>query len=269
MEFKEIFDRERGNLTMLILSIIAWIVLQWFDLFYLNYWLGEGFAFIAYLLSFYLIYLGVSIIYEIGAVQNRIKITKSKKPHAESIKGENTVCKSLYGCLEVEIPKGWIITDCYVTIEKITPIYYKNKVPLPEEFSLWLSNATKPEYKMLHWKSPYSYHNATIINIGEDSNRETFSVGKIVSSKIKEINGKIADIITFEFDVAKINQSVLNIMQFGLYEISIKFHWKRNGREMIGKKVDGYIYSRAEGRVKEIRVGVGDYNNDESIPKPL
>jgi basic membrane lipoprotein Med (substrate-binding protein (PBP1-ABC) superfamily) len=38
---------------------------------------------------------------------------------------------------------------------------------------------------------------------------------------------------------------------------------------MIPKKINGYIYSQYKNGIKKIVVGVGDYKNDENIPKPI
>ncbi len=35
---------------------------------------------------------------------------------------------SYFAMLDVEIAKGWEITECYVTLEKIVPIYYDDRV---------------------------------------------------------------------------------------------------------------------------------------------
>lgn len=268
MEFKEIISLERGNLTMLVLTLFAWFVLKWCDVFYLEYWIGVEFAFVVYLIGLYFIYLLFSILYQWFAIQRRIKIIPSKEYYSETF-SEPFKGKNFYGFLEVVIPNKWRITNCYVTLDNIVPIYYDDKVYIGKEFHEWLSSNMNPDYKLLLWKSPLSYQYRTKIDIGENSNKEVFSVGKIITGKLTDTNGLIADINTFNFCTAKINQDSLDFMKFGLYAFIIKFHWQRGGREMIGKKIDGYIYSRVEGPIQEIRVGVGDYNNDKDVPKPL
>jgi hypothetical protein len=149
-------------------------------------------------------------------------------------------------------------------LERVTPIYYEDRILLNEKFSDWFSKNIKPEYKMLHWRSPLSGQEKTKINIGENSNKEPFSVGKIITGKFGEIK-----INTFCFDVQQKNPAEIVFNQFGLYEFTIMFHWKRFGRDMLPRKVKGYIYSRSTNSVREIFVGVGSYINNEKIPKPL
>jgi hypothetical protein len=263
MAFREIFDRERENLSMLILSLFTWLVLYVFDFLKLKEKYGLEIAFAVYSVAAYLIYISMCAIYEKFVVPRKIKFVQSKKMFDENIQAPFTG-KIFYGYLDVLIPSEWIITDCYITLERVIPVYYEDKVLLDRKISEWFSNEIKPEYKMLHWRSPSSIQNATKINIGENSNRESISIGKITIGKIVD-----TDIKAFEFDVQKFNPNELNFMQCGLYEFSITFHGKRNGRETISKKVDGYIYSRAENWLREIRVGLGDYHHDADIPKPL
>jgi len=263
MQLKELLDRERGNLIILIFSFLAWSVLHWFDIFSLGNRIGEEFAFIIYLIGFYILYLILSFFYEKYAIQNRIKIKNSKEFYTEKF-NDLEDGKKFYGYLTVEIPANWIIANCYVTLERIIPIYQEDNVLLKREISEWYSDQIKPKYKKLRWRSPSSYENSTKINIGENSNKESFSVGKIVTGKFGD-----TEIKTFDFDVQQINPSSINFMRFGLYEFTIRFHWKRNGREMIPKKIDGYIYSRVKNGLKEIRVGLGDFCDNNKIPKPI
>jgi hypothetical protein len=172
--------------------------------------------------------------------------------------------KKFYGFLDVEIPKRWKISDCYVTLESIKPIYYADRILINEDGQRMLSDFMKPEDRLLHWRSSLSYQNKTKLIIGENSNREPFSIGKIVTGEFGD-----TEINTFNFDVQQNNLNMIDFKQFGLYEFSIKFHWKRYDREMIPKKINGYIYSQYKNGIKKIVVGVGDYKNDENIPKPI
>jgi len=263
MSFKEIWDRERENLTMLIVSFFAWVVFSKFDILSLKVKIGVEFAFVMHLISFYILYLILYYLYQKYAVQNRINIIKSRKYFDEHFT-ELLDGRKFYGYLAVEIPSDWIITDCYVTLEHVFPIYYGDKILLDRKTSEWFSSKNKPENKMLRWRSPLSYENKTKINIGENSNKESFSIGKIVTGKFSNL-----DINTFNFDVPQKTFVAIEFNKFGLYEFSIEFHWKRHGRNMIPKKANGYIYSRSMRGIREIRVGLGDYNNDNDIPKPL
>ncbi len=48
------------------------------------------------------------------------------------------------------------------------------------------------------------------------------------------------------------------------------FHWKRDGRKILDKKFDGYVYSENSNEVYyKIYVREGDYNKDKDVPKPL
>ena len=268
MSFRDILEKGPGAFMSLMLTASALILVRLFDVFCLKQRWGIEIALIINLIGLYFIYFIIVYFYQRYAILGRINIISSTAYLSESFT-DPYVGKRHYGYLEVVIPINWMITDCYVTLERLVPIYFEDRVLIDLEFDEWYSSNVSPEYKLFHWKSPLSYRNGTKIDIGENSNKETFSVGKVITGEIKDTNGQMVDISTFEFDTPKNNPRAIHFTQCGLYEISIKFHWRRNGREMIGKKVDGYIYTRAEGGIREIRVGIGDYNDNKNVPKPL
>ncbi|MGV8025224.1 MAG: hypothetical protein AB2L18_01545 [Anaerolineaceae bacterium] len=261
MQIIELLEIYWGDFMGLILSLISYFVLYEFDPLKLKENCGK-YAFIIYLISVYIIYFLIIILKYL--ISNRkIKISHSSEMYDE--KFDSLVDgKKFYGFLDIEIPNNWVITDCYITLERKTPIYYEDKVLIREDFSEWFSKNVKSEYKMLHWRSPSSNQDRTKINIGENSNRETFSVGKIITGKFGN-----TEINTFSFDVQQKNPGEIDFNHLGLYEFTIIFHWKRFGRNMISKKIDGYIYSRSTSGIREIWAGVGNYKDDKRVPTPI
>jgi len=255
MSFWEIIDRERENLTMLILTLLTFLLIKQFN----EQTIKES----IYILLIYFGWIILNYFFGKIIILRRIKISHSNEMYEEKIdvleKGE-----IFYGFLDVEIPEKWVITDCYVTLERKKPIYYEDRTLIREDHSEWYSEIGKPEYKMLHWRSPLSNQEKTKISIGENTNREAFSVGKIITGKLENV-----EINTFSFDMHRKKPGEIDFNHFGLYEFTIIFHWKRNNRNMISKKVDGYIYTRSLKGLREIRVGVGNYKDDKRVPAPI
>lgn len=245
----------------LILSLISYFIYYKFDFLKLKENHGE-YAFIIYLILVYIIFFIIMYLKNLDS-NRKIKISHSSEMYDE--KFDNLVDgKKFYGFLDIEIPNNWVITDCYITLERKTPIYYEDKVLIQEDFSEWFSKNAKLEYKKLHWRSPSSYQGKTKIDIGENSNREPFSVGKIITGKFGN-----TEINTFSFDVLQKNPGEIDFNHFGLYEFTIRFHWKKHNREMITKEVNGYIYSQSTNGIKEIWAGIGNYKDDKRVPAPI
>ena len=261
MRVGAILDIYWGDFVGIILSIISYFILYQIDIFHLRD-NCENFAFLIYLIFTYLSYFIILIMHHF-CLNRRIRVSHSNEMREE--KFDNlTDGKIFYGFLDVEIPDNWVIEDCYVTIERKKPIYYEDKILIKDDFSEWYSKNIKPGYKMLHWRSPSSYQEKTKINIGENSNKEPFSVGKIITGKF--VN---TEINTFGFDVQQKNPGEIDFNHFGLYEFTLLFHWKRDNRNMISKKVEGYIYSRSIKGLREIWVGIGNYKDDNRVPAPI
>ena len=255
MSFFEIFDRERENLTILILTLLAYLLIYKFE--------SQAIIETTIILGIYIVVIILNFFFLKLILLRRIKIKESKENYQEDFKVLKKG-KKFFGFLDIEIPEHWKISDCYITLESIKPIYYADRILITEDGQKMLSDFMKPEQRLLHWRSSLSYQNKTKLIIGENSNRESFSIGKIVTGEFGD-----AEINTFNFDVQRNNPNMIDFKQFGLYEFSIKFHWKKHNREMIPKKIDGYIYSQYKNGIKIIRVGVGNYKSNENIPKPI
>ena len=241
MYFREILDRERENITILIVTILAIWYTNYVDWFYLKYWVGDDAAFAIYCVGGIAIYVVLQAVLQLF-IFTKVKIKSTDQTHTEFMP-KPFEGFSYLAMLDVEIPKGWEITDCYVTLEKIIPVYYDDRVLIDREFSEWFSDKIKPEFKKLRWKNPNSDQSECKINIGEESNRESFFVGKLNNGLVKDRNGIDTRIDNFEFCLCSAKPSQIDFKKRGLYEISLLFHWKRNGRKMLDKKFNGYIYS--------------------------
>ena len=268
MYFREILDRERENITILIVTVLAIWYTNYVDWFYLKYWVGADAALAIYCVVGIVLYVILQAIFQLF-IFTRVKIKPTDQVHTE-VMPKPLEGFSYLAMLDVEIPKGWEITDCYVTLEKIVPIYYDDKVLIDQKFSQWFSEKIKPEFKKLRWKNPNSNQGECKINIGEESNRESFFVGKLNNGSVKDRNGIDARIDNFEFCLCSAKPTQIDFKKRGLYEISLLFHWKRNGRRMLDKKFDGYIYSEnSNGVYYRIFVRAGDCNKDKDVPEPL
>jgi hypothetical protein len=122
MQFREILERERENITMLILTVLAIWFTNHVDFFYLKYWVGKDAAPAIYCVMGILLYVIFQAIYQL-VVFTRVKIKPTQEAHTE-VMSKPLEGFSYYAMLDVEIPKGWEITDCYVTLEKIVSVYY-------------------------------------------------------------------------------------------------------------------------------------------------
>jgi hypothetical protein len=268
MQFREILDRERENITILILTVLAIWYTNYVDFFYFKYWVGEDVALAIYCVMGIVLHVILQAIYQFF-VFTKVKIKPIQGGHTE-VMTKPLEGFSYFAMLDVEIPKGWEITDCYVTLEKIIPVYYDDRVLIDEKFSQWFSDRIKPEFKKLRWKNPNSNQGECKINIGEESNRESFFVGKINNGSVKDRNGIDVRIDNFEFCLCSAKPTQIDFKKRGLYEISLLFHWKRAGRRMLDKKFNGYIYSEnSNGVYYKIFVREGNYNKDKDVPKPL
>ncbi len=269
MQFSEIWDRERGNIVMVVITLAAVVFANSIDFLHLFIWLKNDNAVLAaYGVLGIFLSLIWSLFYESVFVLSRVKFKTNDMGHSEilqpPLRGSN-----FYGLLDVEIPKNWVITDCYITLEKSVMVYNEDRVLLDSKFTTWLASKTKPEYKILRWKSRYSNEQDGKLNIGENSNIESVLVGKIINGSLKDPKGKKTEIKTFSFPFCGDHPTMVQFNRLGLRIISLKLHWTRNGRRMITKKFDGYIYCESAGGRSEIFVRPGDYTKDKDIPIPL
>ncbi len=269
MQLSELFDLERGNLMILILSAIVWGLIKINGLFCLVEINDIENAFAIGLLASYIVYFILLILWQRYCVIGRIKINVTKNPLVESVAQGKMTGKRFYGSLDVVIPKNWVAEECYVFVDEMKPKYFKNQVALEEQIAEWFAGVTAPEYRMLTWKSMMSERLNTKINIGENSNKETFFIGQVTTGKLFDDYGNEGDIDAFEFCHPKKEGEIISHYRSGLYEFSLLFNWKRNGKRMIKKKIKGYIYSSKKEGERKITVGLGDYRNDEAIPEPL
>jgi hypothetical protein len=197
MRFREILDRERENITILVLTVLAIWFTNYVDVFYLKYWVGEDTALAIYCVMGIVLYVIFQVIFQL-VVFARVKIKPTQQVYTE-VMSKPLEGFSYLAMLDVEIPKGWEITDCYVTLEKIIPIYYDDGVLVDKKFSQWFSTKIKPEFKKLRWKNPNSNQGECKINVGEESNRESFFVGKLNNGLVKDRNGIDVRIDNFDF----------------------------------------------------------------------
>jgi hypothetical protein len=263
MHFSEIFDRERDSIITLVLTILAIWYTNYVDIFYFKYWVGDDEALAIYCFFGIVLHIIFQTIYQF-IIFTRVKIKPSEQSYSE-VMPRPLDGFSYFAMLDVEIPTGWEITDCYVTLEKIVPIYYYDKILIDQKFSEWLSDKIKPEFKKLRWKNPNSNQGECKVNIGEDSNKESILVGKVNNAIAKDVNGIDVKIDNFEFCLCSSKPTQIDFKNRGLYKISLVFHWKRSGRRMMDKIFNGYIYSDNW----RIFVREGDYSKDKDIPKPL
>ena len=211
-------------------------------------------------LGVYILYVFGRTIYEWLIVPSKIKFSQMKTVHHEKLE-EPIGGDSLSGGIDITIPKDWILIDCYVTLEKVVPIYYQDRILIDDKKSAFHSTLLEPEYKRLRWKSPLAGNDCKI-NIGENRNTESILIGRT-------LRGDKIPLRKFEYCLCSTaDPKQFEPKRLGLYEISIILHWYRNGikRE---KEFDGYIYSEVIDNMSRITVGEGDYNENPYIPKPI
>jgi hypothetical protein len=262
MQLREIAYRERERFIMAIIPILSIVALNYYNLLNLKDYFGSDLALAIYGLIGIVIYL-ISVAIEAILVPIRIKVVPMQN-HYHEVLPKPWDGNEFFAGLDVIIPKAWELTDCLVTLEKITPIYYEDRVLLDTKFTKWFSDKTKPEYKSLRWKKPSAGYR---VNIGEGdaSNRETVLVVKIVKGIVKDVRNKKVDIKTLDFCLFNAKSTSVSFHPFGLYEIDLVLYWRRNGIKG-SKNLSGYIYS--DGNYKTL-LRLGDYNKDKDIPKPL
>ncbi len=262
MQLREIVYKERERFIMTIISVLSIVALNYYNLFNLRDYVGSDLALAIYGFIGIVIYF-ISIVIEAMLVPVRIKIIPMQNHHQEVLP-KPWDGHGFYTGFDVVIPKTWELTDCFVTLEKITPIYYEDRVLLDTKFTEWLSDKTKPEYKSLCWKKPSAGYK---VNIGEGdaSNSETVLVAKIVKGGAKDVHNKKVDIRTLDFCLFNTKSTTISFHPFGLYKIDLILYWRRNGIKG-SKNLSGYIYS--DGNYK-ILLRLGDYNKDKDVPKPL
>jgi len=227
----QLFDHYEGNVTVFIITLIAFVFTDSFDVLGFKRRFGIDFANIYYFIASFLVYFLFAILRDVFFVWGRVKILPNPKGYSQYVRNGSFEGNDFYVGLDMVIPRGWEITECYATLEKAIPIYYENRVLLDRKFSEWFFDKTKPEYKALRWKSPLSENNYKI-NIGENSNSETVSIGKIVSGKITDAKNKTVNIQTFDFCLHRLDKSAIKFNQLGLYEISIMFYWKYDFKDI-------------------------------------
>ncbi len=238
-----LFERDVGNVMAFIFSVASYALTSTNDIFRLKVYFGDTWANIIYFGIGFALYYVLVVIYELLFIHSKIKIVPIKEPYQEfflePIEGYN-----IFTGLDVVVPLDWEITDCYVTLDEAVRYFY-------EDGSFYRQKA-ELEYKLLRWKSPLATTKGCNINIGENSNKETISVGKIVGfTKTKNP--------IFDFCLCGSNSTHVASHEFGSYAITLTFHWSRNGIRR-KKYYSGYIASNG----KYITIGKKeDYKNDK------
>lgn len=262
MQLREIAIRERGRLVMAIIAVLAIVALNFYNLFNLKVLLGADLALAVYGFIGIAIYV-ITLVVEEMLVPTRIQVVPMQQRYHEFLSKpwEGT---AVFAGFDIIIPKAWELTDCFVTLEKISPIYYADRVLLDPKFTRWFSDKTEPEYKSLTWKKPSAGYK---VNIGEGdaSNKETILVAKIVKGSARDAHGKKFNIKTLDYSLFNTESTSVSFHQFGLYKINLILYWRRNGIK--GRKnLSGYLYSDGD---HTIILRLGDYNKDKDVPKPL
>lgn len=271
----ELYYAHEENLGMILFSLVSYWIVSVFGPFKseLEIILGEDGVSVFYLATVYIAYL---LWATVASYLHAKKIKLRSTYYDEASKKPPILGHTYYAGLEVEIPENWEITDCYVTIEKAVLIYGQNHVLMNEKFSTWFADKTKPIFKRLRPKSPYAGQDGKI-TIGDNSKKEIFCVGQINMgfSTIKSGDRKQEiPMRNFEFSLLSIPNTTIKFESFGLYQISLFFHWSSRGRKMPATHFDGYLYSNIEpdlstGRFPVLILGEGDYRKDARIPAPL
>ena len=121
--------------------------------------------------------LGIYICYSLGRtvyewliVPQKIKFSEMQRIHRDLLQSPLKGYK-LSGGIDITIPENWNIEDCYVTLEKAVPVYYKDHILIDSDEANLVSSFLEPEFKMLLWKSPFASSDCKI-NIGENGNTE-------------------------------------------------------------------------------------------------
>jgi hypothetical protein len=262
----EAFMHEWEGIKRLIFSLISFALLYVADSrLGLKSLLGEPSALVIYGVATVLLY--IPVVYLAGnRIARKVQISSAQPIETEILYLPSGKAVFVYYCgLDIEIPSGWEITDCYVTLERSIPVYYEDRVLLPKDTTEDIFNRIRPIYRVLAWETPLtpSYK----ITIGDNSNRETILVGKIKVGKSSPDAFK-EEIVGFEHCYFGRKQDVFYPTRLGLYKISLVFHWKYRGIKMSDKRFDGYIYSEYQNSIARMRIGRGDHRKDDSIPKP-
>jgi hypothetical protein len=268
----DLYEGYRGNLMIAVITLIAYAITSGFDVFGWGKEANGNLGNIGYLLISFGIFFALDIVWNLCFIHSRIKVApKNRFDDGEMMSlGDPWKCGTQYfvGC-DIEIPNGWKITDCYVTLDKVMAVYYSDKVLLNPDSATWLSNRTQPEYKLLRWKSPLANQQDCSLTIGKNSNKETFFVSRITIGSINDPKGNNADIETFEFWLCSSKETFISFKQPGLYEVWLSFHWSRFNRTMIAKKFKGYLYVEIKNRYPRVIFRSGNYRDDSDVPKPL
>ena len=267
MQFREIIDRERGNIMMSILTVFAILISRKFSFWGLDNYVGEDIAIIICWFIVLILYIIASFLWQLIFIKYKIKIKPATKAHYEHKKTPYFNGIVNYATLDVEIPNKYEITDCFITLDSVIPVYYEDRVLIDSNFSDWFSEISAPEYKRLVWKTPFSTKDCKI-TIGDNSNKESFYVAKINFGSITS-GKKTEKFSNFEFCLCSSKPDVFEMRRLGLYVITLSLDCIRHGRKMITKKFDGYVYSEIKGVQPHLKIGSGNYDKDRDIPKPL
>ena len=267
MQFREIVDRERENIMMSIFTLFAIVLSRIFNYWGLDNCVGEEIAIIICWFIGLIIYIFAMFLWQLIFIKYKIKIKPATKLHYDHKKTPIFNGIVNYATLDVEIPNKYEITDCYITLDSVIPIYYEDRVVIDSNFSNWFSEISAPEYKRLVWKTPFSNKDCKI-TIGDNSNKESFYVAKINIGSVT-VGGKTDNFSNFEFCLCSCKPKQFQMRRLGLYVITLSLDCMRHGRKMITKKFDGYVYSEIKGVQPHLIIGSGNYDEDRDIPKPL
>jgi hypothetical protein len=265
MQFTEVFSREKEGIKALIFSISAFILLNVADRWVgLKASVGDTLALSIYGIFVIFMYIPVAAIYEWMFIGNKIRINTVNTPRSEPLAPPVQGVRFFID-LEVEIPKGWELTECYATLDKVVPVFYQDRKLLEANIAEWFAEKTNPKHRRLLWESRYSNTSDCTVNI-VDSPKERFCIACVNIGSFKNKRKKV-DVNWFEFRLCADNPTEFAIRQFGLYKVAVSFHWKRNGKRMIPKRFNGYVYSEPRKTLPYVIVGKGDYKKDKLIHK--
>lgn len=266
MQFSEILDKEKEGIKVILFSFASFIFLNFADNYIgLKANIGETATLFIYGMVVIVAYIPLAALYEWLFVSKKITITPSQNLHSRPLPPPMKGLRYFID-LEVKIPEGWEITNCYATLDSVIPVFYQDRKLLKPEIAKWLSERTKPKDRRLLWESDYANSDCELAI--KDNPKELFSIAcvDIGSFKSKKETVKVN---WFNFRFCKNDPVVISLKQFGLYKIKVCFHWNRKGNKMVTKIFDGYIYSEPRETIPYVIVGSGDYNKDERIPKPI
>ena len=265
MVIREIFSKEFEGIKAAFVAILSIILFNNYDFLGIKGRFNDTIALSLYGILGTFAYIFFQATYQWLFVVRRIKINPVSETRSEPLLPPVSGTRYFID-LEVETPKGWEITDCYATLDKVVPVFYQDRKLLKPQIAEWLAEITNPKHRRLIWESHYSNNSDCTMNV-VDNNKERFSLACVNIGSFKNKRKKI-DVNWLEFRMCGDNPSTIKLRQFGLYKIAVTFHWKRDEKKMISRVFNGYLYSEPRERIPYVILGSGNYAKDKRVPKP-